>query len=309
MSEFKSGFIAIIGRPNVGKSTLMNAILGTKVSITSPKPQTTRWQILGIKTLPHAQLVFIDTPGMHDDNKRAMNRYLNRVANSVVDDADIIIFMVDADQWYAEDDLALKRIQRTEKPIVVVLNKIDAFESKAEALPVIEKLNARIGAALSSRAASGAGSSDFSIVPISALKSENIDTLENELIKLLPEGELMFPEEQVTDKNERFQIAEIIREKLIQQTEEELPYTTTVEIEQIVEGEKLTEISAVIWVERDGQKAIVIGKGGEKLKKIGTYARRDIERLLDKKIFLRLWVKVKEHWTDDDRALRSLGYE
>lgn len=305
----KSGFIAIIGRPNVGKSTLMNALLGTKVSITSPKPQTTRWQILGIKTLPNAQLVFIDTPGLHEDNKRAMNRYLNRVASSVIDDADVIMFMVDADQWYGEDELALKKLKGTTKPVVVVINKIDTFENKAEALPAIEKLNERISKVLSSHDSEPSGVGSFSIIPISALKSENIDTLQNELIKLLPEGELMFPEDQVTDKSERFQIAEIIREKLIQQTEEELPYTTTVEIEQLIEGEKLTEVSAVIWVERDGQKAIVIGKRGEKLKKIGTLARRDIERLLDRKVFLRLWVKVKEHWTDDERALRSLGYE
>ena len=300
----KSGFIAIIGRPNVGKSTLMNALLGTKVSITSPKPQTTRWQILGIKTLPEAQLVFIDTPGIHDDNKRAMNRYMNRVASSVISDADIIVFLVDADNWYEEDELAIKKLQGTEKPVVLVVNKIDKIPNKGELLPVFERLNKIIPAELD------IDPDKFHIIPVSALKKENIDMLELELIKLLPEGPLLFPEEQVTDKPIRFQISEIIREKLIYLTEEEIPYTTTVEIEQLAEGEKLTEISAVIWVEREGQKAIVIGKGGEKLKKIGTQARRDIERLLGgKKVFLRLWVKVKEHWTDDDRAMRSLGYD
>ena len=300
----KSGFIAIIGRPNVGKSTLMNALLGTKVSITSPKPQTTRWQILGIKTLPEAQLVFIDTPGIHDDNKRAMNRYMNRVASSVISDADIIVFLVDADNWYEEDELAIKKLQGTEKPVVLVVNKIDKIPNKGELLPVFERLNKIIPTELD------IDPDKFHIIPVSALKKENIDMLELELIKLLPEGPLLFPEEQVTDKPIRFQISEIIREKLIYLTEEEIPYTTTVEIEQLAEGEKLTEISAVIWVEREGQKAIVIGKGGEKLKKIGTQARRDIERLLGgKKVFLRLWVKVKEHWTDDDRAMRSLGYD
>ncbi len=291
----KSGFIAIIGRPNVGKSTLMNALLGTKVSITSPKPQTTRWQILGIKTLPEAQLVFIDTPGLHEDNKRAMNRYMNRVASSVISDADVIVFMVDADHWYGEDQLALDKLRGVEKPVILVINKIDKFADKNEILPAIVKLKEKFSFA--------------HIIPLSALKCENINTLQQEIIKLLPEGSILYPEDQVTDKNIRFQIAEIIREKLIQQTEEELPYTTTVEVEQFAEGEKLTEISAVIYVERDGQKAIVIGKGGEKLKKIGTLARRDIERLLGTKVFLRLWVKVKEQWTDDERAMRSLGYE
>lgn len=299
----KSGFIAIIGRPNVGKSTLMNALLGTKVSITSPKPQTTRWQILGIKTLPEAQMVFIDTPGLHDDNKRAMNRYMNRVASAVITDADVIIFMVDANHWYEEDDLALKKLRDVQKPVIVVINKIDTFSDKNEILPVIERLHTVVPMK------AGVQTDNLHIIPLSALKSENINSLQDEIIKLLPEGPAMFPDDQVTDKTVRFQIAEIIREKLIYQTEEELPYTTTVEVEQYVEGEKLTEISAVIWVERDGQKAIVIGKGGEKLKKIGTQARRDIERLLNAKVFLRLWVKVKERWTDDERAMRNLGYE
>jgi GTP-binding protein Era len=295
MTITKSGYVAIIGRPNVGKSTLLNSILGKKVSITSPKPQTTRWQILGIKTLDDAQIIYIDTPGMHREEQKAMNRYMNRIANSVLEDADVILFMVDAAIWRHEDDLVLEKLQHSNKPIILVINKIDELADKAAILPLIAKLKDKLNFT--------------SIVPISALKSENTDRLQSEIIQLLPEGPQLFPEEQITDKPLRFQLAEMIREKLIQATEEELPYATTVEIEQFVPGEKLTEISAIIWVERAGQKIIVIGKGGLKLKKIGMQARREMEKLLGTKVFLRLWVKVKERWTDDDKALRGLGYE
>lgn len=295
MTIMKSGFVAIIGRPNVGKSTLLNCLIGEKVSITSPKPQTTRWQILGIKTLPHAQIIYMDTPGMHREEKRAMNRYLNRIASAVITDADVIVFMIDATSWRSEDEMVLKKLQATEKPVILVVNKIDLLGDKAELLPVIEKLKDKFA---------------FThIIPISALDAENTQHLQEEIAKLLPEGPQLFPEDQVTDKGVRFQVAEIVREKLIQATEEELPYTTTVEIEQFEQGEKLTEIGAVIWVERQGQKIIVIGKKGAKLKKVGISARREIEKLLGTKVFLRLWVKVKENWTDDDKALRGLGYE
>ena len=295
MTITQSGYVAIVGRPNVGKSTLLNCILGKKISITSPKPQTTRWQILGIKTLPDAQIIYIDTPGVHREEKRAMSRYLNRIASSVMLDADVIVFMVDADSWRSEDELVARKLKETDKPIILALNKIDLLPDKAALLPVIEKLKDKLNFA--------------GIVPISALEAENTQGLEKEIIKLLPEGPQLFPEDQLTDKSVRFQIAEIIREKLIQLTEEELPYATTVEIEQYEPGDKITNISAVIWVERSGQKVIVIGKQGAKLKKIGTRARRDIERLVGGKVFLRLWVKVKEHWTDDEKALRSLGYD
>lgn len=295
MTAYHCGYVAIVGRPNVGKSTLLNAMVGEKVSIISPKPQTTRWQIFGIKTIPDAQIVFIDTPGMHREEKRAMNRYMNRVASSVLHDADVILFMIDASSWRDEDDLVLNQLKEATKPIILVVNKIDQLNDKKELLPFIQKLQTKL---------------DFKhIIPISALDKENIDNLEKEVIKLLPEGEPLFPEDQLTDKSIRFIAAEIIREKLIQATEEELPYTTTVEIEQFKEGDKLAEISAVIWVERDGQRVIIIGKKGAKLKKIGIQARREIEKLVGTKVFLRLWVKVKEHWTDDERALRGLGYE
>lgn len=295
MTVTKSGYVAIIGRPNAGKSTLLNSLLGEKVSITSPKPQTTRWQILGIQTRGDAQIIYIDTPGMHDDEKRAMNRYLNRVASSVVHDADVILVMVDATSWRHEDDLVLRQLKDIDKPVILVINKMDLVKDKSELLPLIDKVKNKFNF--------------VHIIPISAKDEDNTDVLEEEIAKLLPAGELLFPEDQLTDKSVRFQVAEIIREKLIKLTEEELPYTTTVEIEEFKEGERLTEIGAVIWVERQGQKIIVIGKKGEKLKKVGMQARREIEKLIEKKVFLRLWVKVKENWTDDDRSLRSLGYE
>jgi GTPase len=295
MTIMKSGFVAIIGRPNVGKSTLLNGLIGEKISITSPKPQTTRWQILGIKTLANAQIIYVDTPGMHKDEPRAMNRYMNRIASSVIADADVIVFMIDATHWRSEDELVLKKLQQTDKPVILAVNKIDKLADKADLLPIIDKLKDKFA---------------FThIIPISALEANNTAHLQEEIARLLPEGPQLFPEDQVTDKGVRFQVAEIIREKLIQATEEELPYTTTVEIEQFAQSEKLTEIGAVIWVERPGQKIIIIGKKGAKLKKVGIQARRDIEKIVGTKVFLRLWVKVKENWTDDVKALRSLGYE
>ncbi|RDI42697.1 GTPase Era [Aquicella lusitana] len=291
----KSGYVAIIGRPNVGKSTLLNCLLGEKLSITSPKPQTTRWQILGIKTLPQAQIIYMDTPGVHKSEKRAMNRYMNRIANAVLIDADVIVFMIDATKWHSEDELVLKKLASLSKPVILAINKIDRLKDKALLLPLIEKLKDKLTFA--------------QIVPISALEVQNIPALEDEIIKLLPEGPQLYPEDQITDKGVRFHIAEVIREKLIQATEEELPYATTIEIEQFEESDKLVEIGAVIWVERQGQKVIIIGKKGAKLKKIGIQARREIEKYLDRKVFLRLWVKVKEDWTDNEKALRSLGYE
>lgn len=295
MTETKSGFVAIIGRPNVGKSTLLNSLIGEKISITTPKPQTTRWQILGIKTLPHAQIIFIDTPGIHNQEKRAMNRYMNRIASSVILDADVIVFMIDATQWRDEDELVLEKLKHSEKPVILAINKIDLLNDKAELLPVIDKLKDRF---------------EFKhIIPLSALEDQNTAQLEEEITKLLPEGPQLYPDDQVTDRSVRFQVAEIIREKLILATEEELPYTTTVEIEQFQTDGKLTEIGAIIWVERHGQKVIVIGKGGAKLKRIGIQARREIEKIVGGKVFLRLWVKIKENWTDDAKALKSLGYE
>ena len=293
--ESRCGYIAILGRPNVGKSTLLNCILGQKICITSPKPQTTRNQILGIKTRDADQAVYIDTPGVHDSEERAMNRYMNRLATSVIGDADVILFMVEAGYWTTEDDLVLTKLKYAKAPVILVINKIDTLADKAELLPWINKLKEKF---------------EFStVIPLSARKADNVEALEQVISGYLPEGPHLFPDDQVTDKSARFQIAEIIREKVIKATEQEVPYSTTVEIESYEHNERLVEVSAIIWVERDGQKPIVIGKGGERLKLIGTQARKDIENLMNQKVFLRLWVKVKNSWTDDERALRSLGYE
>jgi len=291
----KCGYVAIVGRPNVGKSTLLNALIGKKISIISPKPQTTRNQILGIKTLDHTQIVFIDTPGLHDAEKRVMNRYMNRLASAVILDADVIVFIIDATRWLADDELVLKKVSEADVPVILVINKIDKLNDKKEILPLIEKYKEKYHFA--------------HIIPISAKRKENLDSLEETLVSMMPEGPHFFPDEQITDKNERFQVGEIIREKVIRATEQELPYSTTVVVESMKEEGKLLEISAIIWVEREGQKPIVIGKNGERLKSIGTSARKEIVKLLGRKIFLRLWVKVKSNWTDDERALGSLGFE
>lgn len=295
MTVTKSGYAAIVGRPNVGKSTLLNALLGEKLSITSPKPQTTRWQVLGIKTTDESQIIFVDTPGVNRGHNKAMNRYLNRIASSVVHDADVVVFMVDATTWRSEDEMVLEEVKKTSKPVILAINKVDLLKDKQQLLPVIDKLQKKY---------------DFKgIVPISALDDENLASLENEIASFLPDGPMLFPEEQVTDKSVKFQVAEIIREKIIMATDEELPYATSVEIESFTQEKTITEIGAIIWVERKGQKIIVIGKKGARLKKVGIQARREIEKLVGTKVFLRLWVKIKENWTDDDKALRGLGYD
>lgn len=290
----RCGYVAIVGRPNVGKSTLLNCILGTKVSITSAKPQTTRVQILGIKTQNDTQAVYIDTPGLHQDQKSAMNRYMNRLASAVIPDADVVVFVVEALKWTDDDELVLSKIKNSSAPVLLVVNKIDAVGDKKEMLPFMDSMKDKF--------------SFTQIVPISATRAENVQALEQEIDKLLPEGPQLFADDQVTDKTLKFQVAEIVREKLIQATEQEVPYCTTVEVEDWKTEDERSEISVLIWVEREGQKLIVIGKKGERLKWIGIEARKEIEALIKQKIFLRLWVKVKERWTDDDQALRQLGY-
>lgn len=293
----KCGYVAIVGRPNVGKSTLLNYLLQKKLSIISPKPQTTRYQVLGIKTVGPIQAIYIDTPGIHRAEQTAMNRYLNRLASSVIPDADVVIFMIEGTRWHEEDEMVLERLKssQTKASVILAINKVDEIKDKKLLLPLMEKLSARYSFA--------------EIIPMSVLRAENVDVLESEVDKLLPVGPHLFPDEQITDKSERFQVAELIREKVIRMTEQELPFSTTVEIESIERTDKIINISAIIWVEREGQKPIVIGKDGDRLKKIGTQARKEIEVLLGQKIFLKLWVKVKEKWTDDERALKSLGYE
>lgn len=291
----KCGYVAIVGRPNVGKSTLLNSIVGKKISITTPKPQTTRNQIIGIKTVDSAQIVFIDTPGLHKAERRAMNRYMNRLASSVIVDADVIVFMIEALHFTQDEELIIQKLAETKAPVILVINKIDKIKDKSKLLPFIDEIKTKYHFA--------------DIIPVSLKKRENVASLENIIIQFLPENPHFYPDDQTSDRNERFQIAELIREKLIMATEQEIPYSTTVMVESLESDEKLVKISAVIWVEREGQKPIVIGKDGALLKNIGTSARKEIEKLLGKKVFLRLWVKVKSDWSDDERALQSLGYE
>jgi GTPase len=292
----RCGFVAIIGRPNVGKSTLLNHLLGQKVSITSRKPQTTRHRILGIKTLsePATQILYVDTPGLHSRNDKALNRYMNRTVGAVIRDVDLILFVVERLKWTEEDELVLAALENIKTPVLLVINKADLVEDKASLLPHIESLSARFPFR--------------EIVPLSALKGHNIDDLEKLILDYLPESDFLYPEDQLTDRNSRFIAAEFVREKITRQIGEELPYEVTVEIEEFREQRGILHISALILVEKAGQKKIVIGQGGDRIRLIGTEARKDMERLFGCKIMLNLWVKVKSGWSDDERALRSLGY-
>jgi len=291
---FRCGYVALVGRPNVGKSTLMNHLLGQKLSITSRKPQTTRHRILGIKTTASVQFVFVDTPGIHQGDKQALNRYLNRAALSVLQDMHVIVFMVEALKWNDEDQLALSQCENAGCPVILAVNKIDQVKDKDKLLPFLQDISKRYAFA--------------AVVPISAKQEKQLDELERCIAARLPESEPLYPEDQITDRSVRFLAAEIIREKLVRLLGDELPYATSVEIEKFDEESTLVKIYAVIWVERDNQKAIVIGKEGTKLKRIGQEARVDLENLLEKKVYLKTWVKVKRGWADDERALQQLGY-
>ena len=293
--EFRSGYVAIIGRPNVGKSTLINRVLGQKLCITSRRPQTTRHRILGIKTDDDSQLIYVDTPGLHIDDKKAMNRYMNRAAASSIDDVDVILFVVDGMNWTDEDEKVLERLKVSAKaPVILVINKMDKLADKEVMLPHIKKLSAQF--------------EYTNVFPISARKGINLDELEKQIKKLVPEGELIFPEDQITDRSSRFLAAELVREQLFRHLGQELPYSITVEIEQFDDEKDLYRIGAVIYVERDGQKAIVIGKKGDLLKSVGKDARIEMQSLFGHKVFLRLWVKVREGWGDNERMLKNLGY-
>jgi len=292
--NYRCGFIAIVGRPNVGKSTLLNHLLGQKLSITSRKPQTTRHKILGIVTQNNVQAIYVDTPGMHKRETRAINRYMNKEAQSALKDVDLILFVVDGLKWTPDDDLVLEKLQYTDTPVILVLNKVDTVADKAVLLPYVETLSQK---------------RNFSeIIPLSALKGHNLATLHELVGRYLPYAPPMYGEDQITDRSQRFLASEIIREKIMRQMGDEVPYDLTVQIEGFkIEG-NLYRIDATILVERDGQKAIVIGEGGQKLKSIGKSARLDMEKLFDAKVMLTLWVKVKGGWSDDERALKSLGY-
>jgi GTP-binding protein Era len=287
------GFVAIIGRPNVGKSTLINHILGEKLSITSRKPQTTRHRILGVKTNGLVQTIYVDTPGMHIHEVHALNRYMNKIARKAINDVEVIVFVVDSLKWTEEDQMVLDLLANVQCPVILAVNKADTVKEKTQLLPHLQWLHEQY---------------NFSaVIPISAKRGTQVEVLENKLAALLPPSPHYFPEEQITDQTARFRVAEMIREKLIRILGDELPYSTTVEIEQYPDHQS-SLISAIIWVEREGQKPIVIGKNGERLKEIGIRARADIEKLLKKNIHLKLWVKVRGGWSDDDRALKSLGY-
>lgn len=290
-----SAFVAIVGRPNVGKSTLLNKILGQKVSITSSKPQTTRHRILGIETQGDTQIVYVDTPGLHIEEKRAINRLMNRAAASSLSGVEAVLFVVEADKWTNDDEMVLNKLKQNKQPVILLINKIDQIKDKAALLPFLQQVSGRHNFA--------------DIIPISAQTGDQVELLRELVHQYARPGAHHFPEDYVTDRSLRFMVAEIIREKLMRFTGEELPYSTTVEIEQFKTAESgTTHIHALILVERDGQKRMVIGANGSKLKTIGTEARRDIEGLIGGKVHLQLWVKVKSGWADDERALRSLGY-
>jgi len=291
----RCGYVAIVGRPNVGKSTLLNHILGQKISITSRKPQTTRHQVLGIKTEGENQIIFVDTPGLHKVESKAINRFMNRAASSAIKDVDAVIFVIDRTAFTEEDEMVLQKISAAGVPTILAINKIDLLDDKGSLLPHLKML---------------AGKGDFAaIMPISALSKYNVAELEAEIVKFLPRATHFFPEDQITDRSQRFLAAEIVREKIMRQLGDELPYAITVEIEEFGMEAGVLHISALIFVERKGQKKILIGDGGSRLRSIGTDARVDMESLFDNKVMLRLWIKVKSGWSDDERALRSLGYD
>ncbi|SUQ02849.1 GTPase Era [Vibrio owensii] len=290
------GFIAIVGRPNVGKSTLLNKILGQKISITSRKPQTTRHRIMGVDTDGDYQAIYVDTPGLHIEEKRAINRLMNRAANSSLSDVNLVFFLVDGTHWTKDDEMVLTKLQKSNFPVVLCVNKVDNVQDRNEVMMHMADMSKKM---------------DFvDVVPISAKQGKNIDVLRKHVRDRLPEATHHFPEEYVTDRSQRFMASEIVREKLMRFTGEELPYSVTVEIERFDYNPETDgfHINALILVERNGQKKMVIGKGGEKIKTIGREARLDMEELFGRKVYLETWVKVKSGWADDERALRSLGY-
>ncbi|AXA65722.1 GTPase Era [Pseudomonas oryzihabitans] len=290
----RCGYVAIVGRPNVGKSTLLNHILGQKLAITSRKPQTTRHNMLGIKTEGEVQTIYVDTPGLHKENQKALNRFMNKTAVTALRDVDVVVFVVDRTRWTDEDQMVLERVRFVKCPVLLAVNKMDRLEDKADMLPHLQWLQEQLPEA--------------ALIPISAQHGHNLDALEELVAERLPEGDHFFPEDQITDRSSRFLAAELIREKIMRQLGAELPYQVAVEIEEFKYDKGVLHIHGLILVERDGQKKILIGQAGERIKRIGQEARHDMETLFDAKVMLNLWVKVKGGWSDDERALRSLGY-
>ncbi len=295
MSEHRAGLVAVIGRPNVGKSTLINALMGRKVSIVTAKPQTTRHRILAVLSLAEAQIIFVDTPGLHRKASKAMNRLMNRTAANALADADLVLFVSDATRWTSEDDDVLKRLKTCRAPVVALLNKVDRVHPKEKLLNALAIMSAR---------------HDFEeILPISAQKGDNLDDLLALIPDFLPHSPPLFPEDMHTDRSSEFHAAEVIREKLTLLLHQELPYGLTVQVERFLEEESGITINAVIWVERDSQKGIVVGKNGSLLKKVGRAARLELAESLQRPVHLELWVKVKSNWADSEKDLLSLGYE
>ena len=295
MNEYRCGLVAVIGRPNVGKSTLINAVMGRKVSIVTAKPQTTRHRILAVHTTNEAQIIFVDTPGLHRKAGKAMNRLMNRTAAHALSDADVVLFVSDATRWTDEDDDVLKRLKNVRAPVLAVINKVDRVAPKEKLLELIAAMAAR---------------REFAeIVPVSALKQDNLDGLMVLLPGFLPESPPLFPEDMHTDRSREFHAAELIREKLTLMLHQELPYGLTVQVERYLEDDKGVAINAIIWVERDSQKGIVVGKGGAVLKRVGRAARLELSEQLGRSVHLELWVKVKSNWADSEQDLASFGYE
>jgi GTP-binding protein Era len=295
---YRAGHVAVLGRPNVGKSTLVNALVGAKVSIVSPRPQTTRHRLLGIATFPDAQLLLVDTPGIHREQGKstasAMHRWMNRAARGALEGVDVAVLVIRAGQWDDADSFAYEALRTAGLPVVLVVNQIDRIRDKTTLLPYLAKITE--------------GREFVGVHPISALKRNGLEALVKTVTQFLPEQPALYGEDEITDKSQRFLAGEMVREQLMRQLGEELPYATTVEIESFVVEGSMLRIGAVIWVERDGQKAIVIGKGGERLRDIGSKARLQMERLFGAKVFLQTWVRVREGWSDDEAALRTFGY-
>ena len=290
----RCGYAAIVGRPNVGKSTLLNRLVGQKLAITSHKAQTTRHSIQGFCTLSGGQIVFVDTPGIHQRADHAMNRYLNRTAKTVLRDVDVVVFVVEAGRWTREDEAVLAVIRQAGAPTILALNKVDRIKQKTDLLPFISEFSSRF--------------EFLEVVPVSARAGDNVSRLEQLVLKALPPGQNFYPEDQVTDRHERFFAAELLREQLIRRYSKELPYALSVEIEKFEEEGRLYRISAVVWVERPGQKRIIIGKDGQALKEAAQSARIEMEKFFEHKVFLTVWIKIKKSWSNDEAALVRLGY-
>jgi GTP-binding protein Era len=291
--ETRCGFIAIVGRPNVGKSTLMNHLLGKKLSITSRRPQTTQQQILGVKTTGKAQMIFMDTPGLHDKKKHTLDKHIHEAAVRAFGLVDVLVFVVEPNRWQDADQWVFDLAKKCGLPLLIVMNKVDCLSNRSEALPAMALLNERLG--------------DVEIIPVSALKAMQLDVLEKRLIELLPVSPFCYPAQQVTDRSDAFLAAEMIREKIFRLLGQELPYQMAVTIDKFEDQKTINKIYAVIWIDKASQKPILIGKQGQMLKKIGTQAREDMEKAFDKKVYLQLWVKIKKDWMYDEGLLKEVG--